>query len=123
MNPEIAPPLRLNDCFNIVTDGAAHDPTNNENAANFPNPWPCRARACGMISCHVRRDFLAFEGPDAPFVAGFKRPMSRLRTSISPSHDWLPLAELLTYEAMGLAPKVQGRAPLETVVLSCGRCR
>ncbi|WP_340246020.1 thiolase domain-containing protein [Sulfitobacter pontiacus] len=115
MNPEIAPPLRLTDC-SLVTDGAAAlILTTDENAANFPKSVAMRAAE------HVndflpmsRRDFLAFEGPERAFAQAFKAANVTLdNIDFAEVHDCFTIAELLTYEAMGLAPKGQGVRALE----------
>jgi acetyl-CoA C-acetyltransferase len=115
MNPEIAPPLRLTDC-SLVTDGAAAlILTTDENAATFPKSVAMRAAE------HVndflpmsRRDFLAFEGPERAFAQAFKAANVTLEDiDFAEVHDCFTIAELLTYEAMGLAPKGQGARALE----------
>ena len=115
MNPEIAPPLRLTDC-SLVTDGAAAlILTTDDNAANFPKSVAMRAAE------HVndflpmsRRDFLAFEGPERAFAQAFKAANVTLDDiDFAEVHDCFTIAELLTYEAMGLAPKGQGARALE----------
>ena len=115
MNPEIAPPLRLTDC-SLVTDGAAALIfTTDENAATFPKSVAMRAAE------HVndflpmsRRDFLAFEGPERAFAQAFKAANVTLKDiDFAEVHDCFTIAELLTYEAMGLAPKGQGARALE----------
>jgi len=115
MNPEIAPPLRLTDC-SLVTDGAAAlILTTDESAATFPKSVAMRAAE------HVndflpmsRRDFLAFEGPERAFAQAFKAANVTLDDiDFAEVHDCFTIAELLTYEAMGLAPKGQGARALE----------
>lgn len=115
MNPEIAPPLRLTDC-SLVTDGAAAlILTTDENAAHFPKSVAMRAAE------HVndflpmsRRDFLAFEGPERAFAQAFKAANVTLEDiDFAEVHDCFTIAELLTYEAMRLAPKGQGARALE----------
>jgi acetyl-CoA C-acetyltransferase len=115
MNPEIAPPLRLTDC-SLVTDGAAAlILTTDENAAHFPKSVAMRAAE------HVndflpmsRRDFLAFEGPERAFAQAFKAANVTLEDiDFAEVHDCFTIAELLTYEAMGLAPKGHGARTLE----------
>ena len=115
MNPEIAPPLRLTDC-SLVTDGAAAlILTTDENAATFPKSVAMRAAE------HVndflpmsRRDFLAFEGPERAFAQAFKAANVTLEDiDFAEVHDCFTIAELLTYEAMGMAPKGQGARALE----------
>lgn len=114
-NPEIAPPLRLTDC-SLVSDGAAALVlTTDENAVNFPKSVSIRA------SAHVsdflpmsRRDFLAFEGPERAFAEAFNSAGVALGDiDFAEVHDCFTIAELLTYEAMGLTPKGQGARALE----------
>lgn len=114
-NPEIAPPLRLTDC-SLVSDGAAALVlTTDENAANFPRSVGIRAAA--HVSDFLpmsRRDFLAFEGPERAFAEAFNSAGVRLEDiDFAEVHDCFTIAELLTYEAMGLAPKGQGARALE----------
>ena len=114
-NPEIAPPLRLTDC-SLVADGAAAVVlTTDQNAANFPKSVALRA------AVHVsdflpmsRRDFLAFEGPERAFAQAFEAAGVTLDDiDFAEVHDCFTIAELLTYEAMGLTPKGQGARALD----------
>ncbi len=114
-NPEIAPPLRLTDC-SLVSDGAAALVlTTDENAANFPRSVGIRAAA--HVSDFLpmsRRDFLAFEGPERAFAEAFNSAGVTLEDiDFAEVHDCFTIAELLTYEAMGLAPKGQGARALD----------
>lgn len=114
-NPEIAPPLRLTDC-SLVTDGAAAVVlTSEENAENFRNA--ARFRSAVHVSDLIpmsARDFLAFEGPDRAFrMALSQAGVSLDDIDFAEVHDCFTIAELLTYEAMGLAPKGQGSRALE----------
>lgn len=114
-NPEIAPPLRLTDC-SLVTDGAAALVlTTNENAVNFSKSVSI------LAAVHVsdflpmsRRDFLAFEGPERAFAEAFALAGVTLGDiDFAEVHDCFTIAELLTYEAMGLTQKGQGARALE----------
>ena len=114
-NPEIAPPLRLTDC-SLVTDGAAAIVlTTEENAANFPRS--ARFRSAVQVSDYLpmsRRDFLAFEGPALAFSKAFDEAGVGLAdVNFAEVHDCFTIAELLTYEAMGLTAKGQGHLALE----------
>lgn len=109
-NPEIAPPLRLTDC-SLVTDGAAAIiMTTAENAANFPKVAGFRA------AVHVSdrlpmssRDFLKFEGPERAFNMAFDQSGTTVKDmDFAEVHDCFTIAELLTYEAMGLTEKGKG---------------
>jgi acetyl-CoA C-acetyltransferase len=114
-NPHIAAPLRLTDC-SLVTDGAAALVlTRDDNALNFPRSVSLRAAA------HVndflpmsRRDFLGFEGPERAFADALGDAGVTLDDiDFAEVHDCFTIAELLTYEAMGLTPKGQGARALE----------
>ena len=114
-NPEIAPPLRLTDC-SLVTDGAAAIVlTTEENAANSPKA--ARFRSAVHVSDRLpisSRDFLAFEGPERAFAMALEQAgVSLADIDFAEVHDCFTIAELMTYEAMGLAPKGQGARVLE----------
>ena len=114
-NPEIAPPLRLTDC-SLVTDGAAAVIlTAEENASAFPNA--VRFRSAVHVSDLIpmsARDFLAFEGPERAFgMALAEAGISLDDVDFAEVHDCFTIAELLTYEAMGLVPKGQGARAIE----------
>ena len=114
-NPEIAPPLRLTDC-SLVTDGAAAVIlTTEENAAGFAKV--ARLRAAVQVSDFLpmsMRDFLAFEGPERAFRMAYDEAGVTLgNLHFAEVHDCFTIAELLTYEAMGLTPKGQGARALE----------
>lgn len=114
-NPEIAPPLRLTDC-SLVTDGAAAVIlTAEENASAFPNA--VRFRSATHVSDLIpmsSRDFLAFEGPERAFgMALAEAGISLDDVDFAEVHDCFTIAELLTYEAMGLVPKGQGGRAIE----------
>ncbi|EIE49782.1 acetyl-CoA acetyltransferase [Salipiger aestuarii] len=114
-NPEIAPPLRLTDC-SLVTDGAAAIVmTTEDNAASFDRA--VRFRSAAHVSDLIpmsRRDFLEFEGPARAFGMALDEAGVTLDDiDFAEVHDCFTIAELLTYEAMGLAPKGQGAKALE----------
>ena len=114
-NPEIAPPLRLTDC-SLVTDGAAAVVlTTEEAAAGFAKV--ARFRAAVHVSDFLpmsARDFLAFEGPERAFRMAYDEAGVTLGDlQFAEVHDCFTIAELLTYEAMGLTPKGQGARALE----------
>jgi len=110
-NPRVAGPLRRTDC-SLVSDGAAAIVMcDTETALRFPKAVHLRALA------HVQdylpmsaRDIVNFEGCEV----AWKKAHERAGTSLSDlsfveTHDCFTIAELLEYEAMGLAPKGQGR--------------
>ena len=114
-NPEIAPPLRLTDC-SLVTDGAAAVVlTTEENAARFDRA--ARIRAAAHVSDMLPmkgRDFLSFEGPQRAFAMAFEEADVALGDlDFAEVHDCFTIAELLIYEALGLAPQGQGARVLD----------
>jgi len=114
-NPEIAPPLRLTDC-SLVTDGAAAIVMTTEEEAS-KSGRAVRFRAAAHVSDLIpmsRRDFLAFEGPARAFDMAFREAGVTLDDiDFAEVHDCFTIAELLTYEAMGLAPQGKGSTALE----------
>jgi len=123
-NPLIAPPLRLTDC-SLVTDGAA--------AIVLASPQKAAKidHAVGFRSfVHVNdflpltaRDFPAFEGPERAIGTAITNAGLTLDDiDFAEVHDCFTVAELLVYEAMGLAPKGEGyRVVEEGIVHSGGR--
>lgn len=114
-NPEIAPPLRLTDC-SLVTDGAAAIVlTTEDNAESFPKA--ARFRSAAHVSDRLpmgSRDFLAFEGPERAFAMALEQAGVALDDiDFAEVHDCFTIAELLTYEAMGLARQGQGARAIE----------
>lgn len=112
-NPLIAPPLRLSDC-SLVTDGAAAIVLSGD-AGDAPRR--VRIAAAEHVSDYLpmsRRDFVAFEGPERAIRAAYaKAGIGVDDLDFAEVHDCFTSAELLTYEAMGLAPKGQGARAIE----------
>ncbi len=114
-NPEIAPPLRLTDC-SLVTDGAAAVVlTTTEAAAGFDRAAQIRAAVhVSDLLPMAKRDFLAFEGPARAFAQAFDEAgVTLAELDFAEVHDCFTIAELLTYEAMGLAERGAGARALE----------
>lgn len=114
-NPLIAPPLRLSDC-SLITDGAAAIVlVSAERAKAFPREVVFRATS--HISDFLPmsgRDFLAFEGPERAMAQAFSRAGIQVGDlDFAEVHDCFTIAELLVYEAMGLAPKGAGHQALD----------
>lgn len=114
-NPLVAAPLRKTDC-SLVSDGAAAIViADAETAAGFARAALFRGRA--QVSDFLplaRRDLLAFEGPRRAFhqalaAAGVTLP----DLDFAEVHDCFTIAELMTYEAMGLTPPGEGRRALD----------
>ncbi len=104
-NPMIAAPLRKTDC-SLVSDGAAAVLLVGASmASRFPRAVSWRARA--QVNDYLpmsRRDAASFEGPRrawAQALAGAGCGVNDL--SLAEVHDCFTIAELLAYEAMGLA--------------------
>jgi len=122
-NPLIAPPLRLTDC-SLVTDGAAAVVlTGADDAAGFAREVRLRG------ACQVN-DFLPMAGRDILAMEGARKAIAQALADagiavndldFAEVHDCFTIAELLIYEAMGLAPTGQGRRALdEGIVLRDG---
>lgn len=123
-NPLIAAPLRKTDC-SLVSDGAAAVVLA---AAKDAQAYP---QAVGIRSAVQvndflplsRRDAVRFEGPARAFAQAYATAGVTLGDlDFAEVHDCFTIAELLSYEAMGLVPAGQGaRAIDEGWVLPGGR--
>lgn len=123
-NPYIAQPLRKTDC-SLVSDGAsALVIASAEAAKNFPRAVAFKARA--QINDYLPlagRRVAEFEGPARAWKAAFEMACCTVNNlSFAEVHDCFTIAELLAYEAMGLASPGQGHRLLqEGIVMSQGR--
>ncbi|HUH58963.1 MAG TPA: acetyl-CoA acetyltransferase [Candidimonas sp.] len=114
-NPLIAPPLRLSDC-SLITDGAAAVVlVSAARAKQFKKEVAIRASAhVSDLLPMSSRDFIAFEGPEkAMALALQKAGITTADLDFAEVHDCFTIAELLIYEALGLAPKGQGHRVLD----------
>jgi acetyl-CoA C-acetyltransferase len=109
-NPYVAAPLRRTDC-SLISDGAAAIVlADEETAAGLERAIGFRARRhVNDILAMSRRDVLAFEGArrawaDATGDAGITLD----DLSLVETHDCFTIAELIEYEAMGLAERGKG---------------
>ncbi|MGF6545794.1 acetyl-CoA acetyltransferase [Paraburkholderia youngii] len=109
-NPLVAGPLRKTDC-SLVTDGAAAivlaaEPLLGE----FRRGVTFRSRVqVNDVLPLSKRDPLGFEGPKRAWSAALGRAgMSIYDLSFAEVHDCFTIAELLSYESMGLAPLGRG---------------
>ncbi|MFC5739824.1 thiolase domain-containing protein [Sinirhodobacter huangdaonensis] len=111
-NPLIAPPLRLSDC-SLVSDGAAAVVL----TADPQSARRVRIAAAEHVSDYLpmsRRDFIAFEGPERAIRAAYAAAGITVDDlDFAEVHDCFTPAELLIYEAMGLAAKGQGARAIE----------
>lgn len=123
-NPLIAEPLRKTDC-SLVSDGAAALVlVSDELAKDFPRAVSFRARAqVNDFLPLARRNVVTFEGPRRAWQAALQAAGCGIHDlSLAEVHDCFTIAELLSYEAMGLAPSGQGHRLLEEgVVMKTGR--
>ena len=123
-NPLVAGPLRRTDC-SLVSDGAAALVLADvETALTLGKAVAFRARA--QVNDYLpmsRRDIVAFEG----CARAWQQAHAAARTTVGDlrlveTHDCFTIAELLQYEAMGLAkPGQGGRIALDGVTEKDGR--
>jgi acetyl-CoA C-acetyltransferase len=109
-NPRVAGPLKRTDC-SLVSDGAAALVlTDVETALTLSKAIVFRAAEHVQDFLPMsRRDVLKFEG----CALGWQRALARAGVglkdiSFAEVHDCFTIAELIVYEAMGLAPEGQG---------------
>ena len=109
-NPFVAGPLKRSDC-SLVSDGAAALVLSTELSTNARVP-PIRWRSRTQVNDFLplsRRDPTRFEGAARAWGQGLAAAGSRLDDlQFVETHDCFTIAELLEYEAMGLAPHGQG---------------
>ncbi|WP_375508549.1 acetyl-CoA acetyltransferase [uncultured Caballeronia sp.] len=123
-NPLIAPPLRKTDC-SLVSDGAAAlILASTEAAADFSRAVAFRSRV--HVNDYLplwRRRAVEFAGPRRAWSESMKKAGCTIDDiSFAEVHDCFTIAELLSYEAMGLAPAGQGYRMLdEGVVMRDGK--
>ena len=115
-NPIVAGPLKRTDC-SLVSDGAAAMVlTDVETALTMPKAVVFRGTAQANDYLPLsKRDILLFEGCEVTWKQALERAgLSLDDLSLVETHDCFTIAELLEYEAMGLAPRGEGgRAILE----------
>ena len=123
-NPYVAPPLKRTDC-SLVSDGAAALVMTDEETARSMGK-AVRFRAAVQVNDFLpisKRDITQFEGAAQAWRRALDAAAVRLdELSFVESHDCFTIAELLEYEAMGLASPGQGaRAVLEGWTAKDGR--
>ncbi|RJL06402.1 acetyl-CoA acetyltransferase [Paracoccus siganidrum] len=109
-NPRVAGPLRRTDC-SLVSDGAAALVlADADMAADLTRAIRFRARAqAGDLLALSRRDPIAFEGPHRAWTAALAQAgLAITDLDLVETHDCFTTAEMIEYEAMGLAPRGQG---------------
>ena len=123
-NPYVAPPLKRTDC-SLVSDGAAALILTDEDTARAMGK-AVRFRAAVHVNDYLplsRRDPTRFEGAARAWSQALDQAGLALDDlSFAEVHDCFTIAELLAYEAMGLAAPGQGaRAILDGVTGPEGR--
>ncbi len=114
-NPYIAAPLRKTDC-SLISDGAAALViASPERAAQAKRAVGFRATAQVNDQLPMKgRDLPGFEGPKRAFAQAMKAAGVTLSDlDFAEVHDCFTIAELLSYEAMGLAETGQGKRALD----------
>ncbi|TWG93366.1 acetyl-CoA C-acetyltransferase [Mesorhizobium sp. J18] len=109
-NPFVAGPLKRTDC-SLVSDGAAAMVL-----ADTSTALSMRRAVAFRANEHVqdflpmsKRDILAFEGCAEAWTRALKNAGVKLDDlSFVETHDCFTIAELIEYEAMGLAPRGEG---------------
>ncbi len=114
-NPMVAEPLRVTDC-SLISDGAAAIViASDEVAKSHDKAIQFRSTAHVQdILPMSRRKLTDFEGPARAFASAFDQAgISVHDLDFAEIHDCFTIAELLVYEAMGLAPKGEGAKVLD----------
>lgn len=109
-NPLVAGPLRRTDC-SLVSDGAAALVLASEDIAReMPRAVAFRSRAhFNDIMPLSRRDPIAFEGARRTWASALEQAgMTLDDLSLVETHDCFTIAEMIEYEAMGLAKPGEG---------------
>ncbi len=109
-NPYVAAPLRRTDC-SLISDGAAAIIlADEETAGSLSRAVAFRARVqANDILALSRRDSLAFEGARRAWASALEQAEATLDDlSFVETHDCFTIAELIEYEAMGLAKPGEG---------------
>ena len=123
-NPYVAGPLRRTDC-SLISDGAAAIIlADEETAATLNRAIGFRGRKhVNDILALSRRDPLAFEGARRAWAGSLELAGATLDDlSFVETHDCFTIAELIEYEAMGLAKPGEGhRVAREGTALKTGR--
>ncbi|PWK75786.1 acetyl-CoA acetyltransferase [Aminobacter sp. AP02] len=123
-NPFVAGPLKRTDC-SLVSDGAAALVlTDSTTALRMRRAVAFRANEHVQDFLPMsKRDILLFEGCEAAWAKALKSAGVALDDlSFVETHDCFTIAELIEYEAMGLAPRGEGaRIAMEGITAKDGR--
>lgn len=109
-NRMVAPPLKISDCSTVADGAAAMIVVAPERMGDFQKTVGFRATA--QVTDYLpmsMRDVIAFEGPRRAFAQAMTQAGATLDDlAFAEVHDCFTIAELLSYEAMGLAPQGEG---------------
>ncbi|WP_378943754.1 acetyl-CoA acetyltransferase [Mesorhizobium sp. ANAO-SY3R2] len=123
-NPFVAGPLKRTDC-SLVSDGAAALVlTDSTTALRMRRAVAFRANEHVQDFLPMsKRDILLFEGCEVAWAKALKSAGVTLDDlSFVETHDCFTIAELIEYEAMGLAPRGEGaRVAMEGITARDGR--
>ena len=115
-NPLIEPSLRMSDC-SLISDGAAAVVLVAEHrAAEFAlrAHFAAAVHVSDLLPLHSR-DWASFVGPEKAIQAAYAQAgISVQDLNFAEVHDCFTIAELLLYEAMGLADKGKGFEALDS---------
>lgn len=123
-NKLVAPPLKVSDCSTVADGAAALVIAAPEVALSFPKAVSFRAtQQVNDFLPMSRRDVIDFAGPKEAFARAYAEAGVNVNDlSFAEVHDCFTIAELLSYEAMGLAaPGQGGRIALDGVTRLDGR--
>jgi len=123
-NPYVARPLKRTDC-SLVSDGAAALVLADEETARSMGK-SVRFRAAVQVNDYLpiaARDIIRFDGARTAWQRAYEQAgVSVADLSFVETHDCFTIAELIEYEAMGLAPEGKGgKAALEGWTAAGGR--
>jgi acetyl-CoA C-acetyltransferase len=114
-NPYVAGPIRRTDC-SLVSDGAAAVVlTDTDTAMRFPKAVHFRGLGHAQDFLPMsKRDIVAFEGCERAWAKAHASASTTIDDlSLVETHDCFTVAELIEYEAMGIAPKGEGARAIE----------
>ncbi|HEX5804334.1 MAG TPA: thiolase domain-containing protein, partial [Azospira sp.] len=123
-NKLVAPPLKVSDCSTVADGAAALVIAAPDAALAFPKAVTFRAtQQVNDFLPMSRRDVIDFAGPKEAFARAYAEAGVGVDDlSFAEVHDCFTIAELLSYEAMGLAaPGQGGRVALDGVTRLGGR--
>jgi len=123
-NKLVAPPLKVSDCSTVADGAAALVVAAPEVGLRFPKAVAFRAtQQVNDFLPMSRRDVIDFAGPREAFARAYAQAGIGVNDlSFAEVHDCFTIAELLSYEAMGLAaPGQGGQVALDGVTRVDGR--